>query len=574
MGIINKIIGESAFEKIRDRIYEIVSDELLQQAAITYDDDFLDATVYLERWVPFQHAEMPCVNITFAGGDIDGTNHETKNSSHREYRFNIDFYGHSPTTSSDRGDKRAAIRVQRLMAVVDAIMRDKRYTTLQFERPFIMNTKIESINIGNPQNTMDAANVVLGRLIFVVRVPEDVQDVEPRDLPGYTTNVLIGDSSSGYVFSGDNVPIIEPACDPVAVIVNDQTLATVDSGGTFSMQVVNTVGLPVGTWNYYTEQWIVPADVVDSYDLSINGTLFLANQSGDLDIDVQNTNDDPVGSDDGGVYRIDDADLYVNNTLIDLKAPAEGSRNIPVVDDGGSAVGSYDSYTNQWVVPSGSTDVLFVRDFFQAGDQETAVVGSMGWYKANTTIFDDTQPAQGIGAKLDPDDDTQLLTLNRFGNYDRVTNDRGGQFYVDVGGGLTADGASANVIVDNYTGTVVYRESLHAGTQHWDDSVVTAQGFSAPRYDGSTYNQWQMLTPKLVQHYLTGDGQDSHIFIGIENWADSFHWIMGLSVGGSACYFWRENQPWNATNLFNSFSRTSVNSGIDLIVWANIDDYV
>ena len=139
---------------------------------------------------------------------------------------------------------------------------------------------------------------------------------------------------------------------------------------------------------------------------------------------------------------------------------------------------------------------------------------------------------------------------------------------------MTSDGASANIALDNYTGMLFYLESLHAGTQNWDDSVVTAQAFTAPRYDGSTYNQWAMLPPKLVQHILTGDGEDSHILIGIENWSDAFHWIMGLSILGTSCYFWRENQPWNATNLFNSFSRASVNSGIDLIVCARKEDFV
>lgn len=269
MGIITGIIGESAFEKIRNRLYEIVVDELEQQSAITYDDDFLDATVYLERMVPFQLSEMPAVNISFVSGDADK---ETKNTADRTYGFNIDFYGASPTTSTERGDLRASMRVQRLMAVVDAILRDKRYITLQFQKPFIMNTRVESVKIGNPTDTKDAANVVLGRLVFNVRVPECVQDIEPRDLPGYSTQVLIDESSSGYVYSGDNVPPLDPTCAPVAVLVNDQLLADVDSGGTLSFQVVNTLGLEVGTWNYYTEQWVVPASGGLPVGVDLNGS--------------------------------------------------------------------------------------------------------------------------------------------------------------------------------------------------------------------------------------------------------------------------------------------------------------
>jgi len=179
-----------------------------------------------------------------------------------------------------------------------------------------------------------------------------------------------------------------------------------------------------------------------------------------------------------------------------------------------------------------------------------------------------------LGVKLDPDDDTKLLTPNVWGNLNRVTNDKGGQNYADVGGGLTSDGATANLMLDNYTNVLVTRQSVHAGTQNWNDSVVTAKAHTVARYDGSTYNQWQMFTPKLVQHIITEEGNSSNIFTGIHNWSDAIHFIMGVTVGGTSCYFWRDDQPWNATNIYQSFSKTAVSSNVDLILWANAEDYV
>ena len=360
------------------------------------------------------------------------------------------------------------------------------------------------------------------------------------------------------------------------------------SGQEIAIEVVDDTDTPTGTLTTNTANTkkivVSGGGPCDPAGIELNGVTALT------DADSGTTrNFDLLDEEDNVITPVVDSDTATNTVLYFSDVPMTfngnatagalvgSSKSITVQDTDGTQVGTAinDQQTNLTIeVPKGVTDIIHVRDLWQAGDQETATVGSLGWYKANTSIFDDNQPSEGLAMKLDPDDDTLLLTENEWGNFNRVTNDRGGSNYADVGGGLTSDGATANIALDNYTGTIVYLNSLHAGTQNWNDSVTTAQAHTVTRYDGSTYNQWQMMPPKLIQHYLTGDGQDSHIFIGIENWSDTIHWVMGLSVGATACYIWRENQPWNATNLFQSFSRTSVNSGVDLIVWARKEDYV
>lgn len=360
------------------------------------------------------------------------------------------------------------------------------------------------------------------------------------------------------------------------------------AGQNIAIEVVDDTDTPTGTLTTNTantKKIVVsgggPADPVG---IQLNGVTDLTDAASGT-----TRNFDLLDEEDNVITPIVDTDTATNTVLYFSDVPMTfngastagalvgSSKSIIVQDTDGTQVGTVinDQQANLTVeVNKAVSDIIHVRDLFQAGDQETATNGSQGWYKANTTFFDDNQPAAGLAVKLDPDNPALLLTENEWGNFNRVTNDRGGSNYTDVGGGLTSDGATANVALDNYTGMLFYLESLHAGTQNWNDSVVTAQAHTVARYDGSTYNQWAMLPPKLIQHILTGDGQDSHILIGIENWADSFHWMMGLTVGSTAAYFWRENQPWNATNLFNSFSRTSVNSGIDLIVCARKEDFV
>jgi hypothetical protein len=70
MGIIPSAIGQTWFEKIRDRIGAIIYDELYQQNAINYTDD-LSASVWIDRVVPFSHADIRhgAINIVFGGVD-------------------------------------------------------------------------------------------------------------------------------------------------------------------------------------------------------------------------------------------------------------------------------------------------------------------------------------------------------------------------------------------------------------------------------------------------------------------------------------------------------------------------
>lgn len=329
----------------------------------------------------------------------------------------------------------------------------------------------------------------------------------------------------------DGVPA--PEEEQVTITINSDSFTTVDCNTTYNVVVKDENGDVVGS--KIGSEWIVPA-----------------------------AGGDPVGNTMNGV------------SLTDAVAGTTKNFTIRYADDSPVVVTTVSDSATAFIgeVPNAPSDIIYVRDFWQAGDQETATDGSLGWYKANTTIFDDNQPSSGLAVKLDPDDDTKLLTPNEWGNLNRVTNDKGGSNFADVGGGLTSDGATAGIMLDNYTGILMPVDSLHSGTQDWTDSVATAKAHTVTRYDGSTYNQWQMLTPKLVQHILTTDGDQSNIFTPHHNWSDLFHWIMGVTVGGTSCYFWRENQQWSATNLFQSFSKTSVNSGIDLIVWANKEDYV
>lgn len=198
MGLIPQKIEQQAFELIRTRIGEIIADELYQQAAINYTDD-LDATVWVERFVPFGFSEIRhgAINITY-----DGTNYdqETQQSATGICNFSIDFYMAAKSGPDSDGDKRARLKLARQVGVVRAILMDSRYKTLAFAAPFIWNRRVVDIKIGDPVNAQDGTSSIMARIMFSVKVSENVDLISVRTIQEYSTQVLLNETDLGYKY--------------------------------------------------------------------------------------------------------------------------------------------------------------------------------------------------------------------------------------------------------------------------------------------------------------------------------------------------------------------------------------
>lgn len=254
---------------------------------------------------------------------------------------------------------------------------------------------------------------------------------------------------------------------------------------------------------------------------------------------------------------------------------AQGTKAITLKDDLGATINPtilVNTKTNlDLEIPVGVSGIAYVRDQWTMNEGTSNITGDLKDYINTTDVFT-TYTVNGIAPILDPNDLTKLLNINHFGSLDLVTNDKGGTNYTDVGGGLTSDGATAKYAINHFSGKGHYLSHLHSGTENWNDSIVTVKAFTLSAFDGSTYGstdygQFTMLTEKDVNDICVGDGL-TNIFNGINNWTDNFHWIM-FSATSSSIFFWRDNQKISASNRFNGFPPTSVNSGIDLIVLRN-----
>lgn len=201
---INSIIASQAFELLRDRIFEILVDEIENQFQLTGDYD-LDIDVYKESSGPFDISQLPVVNVQFASGDWENRN---VNSDDGTYQFNIDVHTAAKNTSAGAGDTSAAIKLQQILGVCRAILRNPKYKTLGFAvapsgTPFILRTFCANVNIA-ATGAQDANNTAMGRIVFTVQANEVVAFVEPDLLDGYETTVKIDETGKGYIWIGEN----------------------------------------------------------------------------------------------------------------------------------------------------------------------------------------------------------------------------------------------------------------------------------------------------------------------------------------------------------------------------------
>ncbi|MBL4810567.1 MAG: hypothetical protein JKY43_10985 [Phycisphaerales bacterium] len=230
MSKIVNVIQKRAFEIIRDRIGEILIDELANQVAISYNED-IDATVFVERSVPFQAVELPCVNVSVTRGGFDNATIVNKDGT---YTYNIDCWTRAKTTNDNGGDSLAMFKLQRLAGVLDAILSDHQYNTLGFVKPYISSTFVEELAIAEPKRNEDAESVMMGRLTFVVRVCEGVEKLEANLIDGFDTSVKIGNTDQGYIYSGNNTPV-PPPVNPGGTVFNSLNveIGVAPSGGFF-----------------------------------------------------------------------------------------------------------------------------------------------------------------------------------------------------------------------------------------------------------------------------------------------------------------------------------------------------
>jgi hypothetical protein len=202
MSLLKGVIPPQSFELVRDKIGAILVDEIENQGELSYSEDLMGVDVWVERFIPFGHAELPVVNIMFVREDFEG---RTVKQSDGLCKYHIDCHTQAKSPSANqRGDSLAIVKLHKLLGVCRAILENPQYKTLGFTPPFVMTRYIESIIVGNPDNPSDANSVVMGRITIVVKVPETTELIDPNMIDGNDTVAKLSETDLGYVYKANN----------------------------------------------------------------------------------------------------------------------------------------------------------------------------------------------------------------------------------------------------------------------------------------------------------------------------------------------------------------------------------
>lgn len=218
MSQIQNVIPTQKFELIRDRIGEILADEINNQYLLSYNYN-IDAEVWVERIVPFDNTELPAINVQFVGGPYGDT---TIKDTQGEYTYHIDVWTNSPSSNDGSGDVLARKKLHRLMGIVRAILQSPFYKTLGYAAPFSCSRKVKDIAVNLLSPGQDALNSVMGRLSFVVRIPETHELVTPVLIYEYITQVKLYLTNKGYLYGATTVPA--PAIDATIITAQSQLI--------------------------------------------------------------------------------------------------------------------------------------------------------------------------------------------------------------------------------------------------------------------------------------------------------------------------------------------------------------
>ena len=224
------IVSESNFELVRSRIASILADELANQLTLNiaakaaeeskpepdpvlialYDLNIasIPSKVYEERFFRPTTQELQAetmVNVVFVDAPLD--ENTTVSTQIGDDRYMIEAYAAGKTNSNDNADKIATLKLQRLLAIVRAILMNPNYINLGFDTsPLIVGKRIcNNIQIGQPDDGGDNADAMIrGKIDLTVKVHETIEPITGVVLALNESTLKLYDSEKGYYWTNES----------------------------------------------------------------------------------------------------------------------------------------------------------------------------------------------------------------------------------------------------------------------------------------------------------------------------------------------------------------------------------
>jgi hypothetical protein len=199
MAKINFPIPEQNFEKVRDQIAIIITDEITEQLAQTGLGLFNPSSIFLERRISLDKTTLPAITITTDSADYD------KNSateSEGKVKYLIVAYTSADSTSIKKGDEKSALDCEKLIGVLRFILKHPFYKYLNL-KGVVGGVSVDSWRIGEPQQG-DSRHMTVGEIQLSVIISESNGTEIPTISEGSDSGFSIGTSEQGYLTVVEN----------------------------------------------------------------------------------------------------------------------------------------------------------------------------------------------------------------------------------------------------------------------------------------------------------------------------------------------------------------------------------
>ena len=196
------IIDKQNFELIRDRIGEILTYELRNQANLTGKQFLKNVKVWIERVTPFDNTELPAVNIYF---NDTLYNSSTVVNQQGQNTYHIDVLTQSKNSGSQQNDsdKQSYTLAANLLGITRSILQAPQYVRLNFDGGVILHREVSEIRMGKSSN-QETQSVGGGRLVLKVNANELTKEIMAIEACKYTTVVTLEETEKGFYYELKN----------------------------------------------------------------------------------------------------------------------------------------------------------------------------------------------------------------------------------------------------------------------------------------------------------------------------------------------------------------------------------
>lgn len=195
MSLINEIIPEQGFEKVRDAIGAILKLELEAQKSLQSLTE--DINVFIGRNQNFNQSEILMINVL-----CDSANYSNihEKGSHGGTNFFIDIYCSAKQNPTDDGGYVSTKKRDKYLGMIRYILQNHKYIKLGLPAGLIMGTYVEGFENFEPTNSQDTSFIKMSRLSYSVRIVEDQKLWDGVEINAIFTTVKLDETDKGFKY--------------------------------------------------------------------------------------------------------------------------------------------------------------------------------------------------------------------------------------------------------------------------------------------------------------------------------------------------------------------------------------